>query len=76
MMYDHTLNVYETTPVAGHVHVRLASHTAQPDADHHHGLIHFHDQCYAIHSLSGAVASNGFCVVGGNRGGASVLQQS
>jgi len=53
VMYDHTLNIYETTPVAGHVHVRLASHTAQPDADHHHGLIDLHDQCCAIHSLSG-----------------------
>jgi len=53
LMYDHTLNIYETTPVADHLHVRLASHTAQPDAQHHHGLIDFHDQCCAIHSLSG-----------------------
>ena len=53
LMYDHTLNIVETTPVAVHVHIRLASHTAQPDADHHHGLIDFHDQCCAIHSLSG-----------------------
>ena len=53
LIHDHTLNVFETTPVAGHVHVRLASSTAQPDADHHHGLIDFHDQCCAIYSLSG-----------------------
>ena len=53
VMYDHTLNIYETLPVAGHVHVRLATHTAQPDAEHHHGFIDFHDQCCAIHSLSG-----------------------
>jgi hypothetical protein len=52
LMYDHTLNVYETNPVAGHFHVRLASSTAQPDADHHHGLIDFHDQCCALHSLT------------------------
>ena len=48
-----TLNIYETPPVAGHVHVRLATHTAQPDAEHHHGFIDFHDQYCAIHSLSG-----------------------
>jgi hypothetical protein len=53
LMYDHTLNIYETTPVAGHVHIHLASETGQPDADHHHGLLGFHDQCCALHSLSG-----------------------
>jgi hypothetical protein len=53
LIHDHTLNVFETTPIVGHVHVQLASSTAQPDADHHHGLIDFHDQCCAIHSLSG-----------------------
>ena len=53
LMYNHALNIVETTPVAVHVHIRLASHTAQPDADHHHGLIDFHDQCCTIHSLSG-----------------------
>ena len=53
LIHDHTLNIFETTPIAGHVHVHLASNTAQPDADHHHGLIDFHDQCCAIHSLSG-----------------------
>ena len=53
LVYDHILNIYETTPVAGHVHVQLVTHTAQPDAGHHHGLINFHDQCCAIHLLSG-----------------------
>jgi len=53
LIYDHTLNIYETKPVAGHVHVHLASNSFQPDADHHHGLIDFHDQCCAIQSLSG-----------------------
>jgi hypothetical protein len=53
LIYDHTLNIYETAPVAGHVHVCPASQTAQPDIDHHHGLIDFHDQCCAIHSIFG-----------------------
>ena len=52
LIYDHTLNIYETTPVARHFHVRLASSTVQPDADHHHGVIDLHDQCCALHSLT------------------------
>jgi hypothetical protein len=53
LMYDHTLNIYETTPVAAHGH-RLANPTvAHPDADHHHGLLDLHDQCCALHTLAG-----------------------
>jgi hypothetical protein len=53
LVRDQTINIYEKTPVAGHVHIRLASPAPQPDFDHHHGLIDFHDQCCTIHSLSG-----------------------
>jgi hypothetical protein len=51
LLYEHTLNVYETTPVASHHHVRVA--TTAPDADHHHGALDFHDQCCALHALAG-----------------------
>lgn len=51
LMYEHTLNVYETTPVAGYHHVRVA--TSVPDADHHHGILGLHDQCCALHALAG-----------------------
>ena len=50
LVYEHTLNVYETTPVAGHHHVRVA--TSAPDADHHHGVLDMHDQCCALHMLA------------------------
>ena len=53
LMYDHTLNIYETAPVAAHKH-RLANPTvANPDANHHHGLLDLHDQCCALHTLAG-----------------------
>jgi len=53
VLYDHTLNIYETAPVAAHKH-RLANPTvANPDADHHHGLLDLHDQCCALHTLAG-----------------------
>jgi hypothetical protein len=52
LVYDQTLNIYETTPVAGHFHVHLAGNTAQPDADHHHGLLDRNDQCCVLHSLT------------------------
>ena len=53
LIYDHTLNIYETAPVAAHKH-RLADPTvANPDADHHHGLLDLHDQCCALHTLAG-----------------------
>jgi hypothetical protein len=51
LTYQHTLNVYETTPVAGHHHVRVA--TTAPDTGHHHGILDLHDQCCALHSLAG-----------------------
>lgn len=53
LIYDHTLNVFETAPVAGHVHVHPANNSAAPDADHHHGRIDLHDQCCALHTLTG-----------------------
>jgi len=53
LIYDHTLNVFETTPVAGHAHVHLASDVASPDRDHHHGVLDLHDQCCALHTLAG-----------------------
>jgi hypothetical protein len=55
LMYEHTLNVYETTPVTGHHHVRVA--TSAPDADHHHGILDLHDQCCALHTLAGPLPS-------------------
>jgi hypothetical protein len=53
LIYDHTLNVFETVPVAGHIHVHLANNGAAPDADHHHGRLDLHDQCCALHTLAG-----------------------
>lgn len=50
-MYEHVINVYETTPVATHHHVR--TNIAAPDADHHHGITDFQDQCCALHLLAG-----------------------
>jgi hypothetical protein len=58
LMYDHTLNVYETTPVAGHNHAHPAGHSTQPDADHHHGVINFQDQCCTIDTMSGPMPSS------------------
>ena len=56
LVHDHTLNIYEATPVAGHVHFHQMSHTAQPDADHHHGLIDLHDQCGVLMKLLAQLA--------------------
>ena len=53
LMYDHTLNVFETTPVAGHTHILVGSGIAAPDGDHHHGILGLHDQCCALHTLAG-----------------------
>jgi hypothetical protein len=52
-MYDHTLNIYETAPVAAHKHPLVRPTVAMPDADHHHGLVALHDQCCALHTLAG-----------------------
>jgi len=51
LMHDHTLNVFENAPVAGHLHVKTS--IAAPDADHHHGMLDLHDQCCALHALTG-----------------------
>src|ERR1700744_4310813 len=53
LIHDRTLNLFETAPVAGHIHVQLANNNAAPDADHHHGWIDLHDQCCALHTLAG-----------------------
>jgi hypothetical protein len=53
LLYDHTLNVFEEHPVAGHSHVHVAATIVAPDADHHHGLLDLHDQCCALHTLAG-----------------------
>jgi hypothetical protein len=53
LIYDHTLNIYETAPVAAHKHPLAKATVANPDADHHHGLLDLHDQCCALHTLAG-----------------------
>jgi hypothetical protein len=53
LLYDHTLNVFETAPVAAHGHSHVKSTAANPDADHHHGALDLHDQCCALHTLAG-----------------------
>ena len=53
LIYDHTLNVFEGTPVTGHQHAHVANSVAIPDADHHHGALDLHDQCCALHALAG-----------------------
>jgi hypothetical protein len=53
LIYEHTLNIYETAPVASHGHRLVNPTVANPDADHHHGLLDLHDQCCALHTLAG-----------------------
>ena len=53
LIHDHTLNVYETLPVAAHGHPHLKPTIANPDADHHHGAFDLHDQCCVLHTLAG-----------------------
>jgi hypothetical protein len=53
LIYDHTLNVYETVAVAAHGHRQVKPTAANPDADHHHGLLDLHDQCCDLHMLAG-----------------------
>jgi hypothetical protein len=53
LIYDHTLNIYETAPVAAHGHQPVNPTVANPDADHHHGSLDLHDQCCALHTLAG-----------------------
>jgi hypothetical protein len=54
LIYDHTLNVFETMPVARHSHRHVGS-IAAPDENHHHGVLDLHDQCCALHTLAGPV---------------------
>jgi hypothetical protein len=53
LIYDHTLNVYETAPVAAHGHRQVKQTASNPDAEHRHGLLDLHDQCCALHTLTG-----------------------
>src|SRR5262245_43750991 len=53
LIYDHTLNVAETVPVGAHHHPHVKPTTANPDADHHHGVLDLHDQCCTLHMLTG-----------------------
>lgn len=53
LICDHTLNVYEAAPVAAHRHLPIKATVANPDADHHHGVLGLHDQCCALHTLAG-----------------------
>jgi hypothetical protein len=53
LLRDHTLNIYETVPVATHHHKHVGIHDRALDADHHHGLLDLHDQCCALHTLAG-----------------------
>ena len=53
LIYDHTLNVYETVPVSAHAHAHVKPTITEPDADHHHGALDLHDQCCALHTLAG-----------------------
>src|SRR5215831_6836265 len=53
LIYDHTLNVFETAPVAAHAHPHASPTAVNPDADHHHGTLDLHDQCCALHTLAG-----------------------
>jgi hypothetical protein len=52
LLYDHTLNVYETTPVGAHKHAYVKPTATSPDADHHHGVLDLHDQRCALHTLA------------------------
>jgi hypothetical protein len=54
LIYEHTLNVFETVPVKAHGHPHVRPDIEHPDADHHHGALDLHDQCCALHnSLTG-----------------------
>src|ERR1700720_4320064 len=53
LIYDHTLNVYETVPVSAHAHAHVKATITEPDALPHHGALCRRDQCCALHTLSG-----------------------
>ena len=72
LMYDHTLNLTEITPVPAHAHKQVSNTVTAPDADHHHGALDLHDQCCALHTLAGPlpcvptaapVQFRGICIV-------------
>jgi hypothetical protein len=50
LLYDHTLNLTETTPIPSHAHKQVSNTFTAPDADHHHGALDLHDQCCALHT--------------------------
>ena len=54
LIYEHTLEVYKTVTAAGHF--QATSGKTQHDPHRHHGLSGSHDQCCAIHSLTGPLA--------------------
>ena len=54
LIYEHTLDVYKAVTVAGHVQGTAGK--TQQDSDGRHGLNGSHDQCCAIHSLTGPLA--------------------
>src|SRR3984893_2155892 len=53
LIYDHTLNVYETVPVSAHAHAHVKPTITEPYVDRHRGPLDLHDQCCALHTLSG-----------------------
>jgi hypothetical protein len=56
LIYEHTLNVYETAPVSAHAHPVVRPDVVHPDADHHHCALDLHDQCCALHhTLAGSL---------------------
>jgi hypothetical protein len=54
LIYKHMLNIYKEVPMAGYA--QLSSGATQHDSDRQHGLIGFHDECCAIHSLAGPLS--------------------
>jgi hypothetical protein len=55
LILDHTMNVFETAPVTGDLHIYPTDGVTAPDADHHHGILDLHDQCCALHTLAGPI---------------------
>jgi hypothetical protein len=57
LIHEPTLEVYKTVTVADVAdHVQATSGKTRDDPDRHHGLSGSHDQCCAIHSLTGPLA--------------------
>jgi hypothetical protein len=53
LIHEHTLDVYKAVAVAGHA----TGGKTQQNSDGRHGINDSHDQCCAIHSLTGPLAS-------------------